>query len=108
MQQDPAYEILSASAIYIGEVDVDDFESEEFTIIPKTNNPQLKFLLEYKDINNNEFTESRVINMNVYSEEEAKKLGLINQNISWFFVALIVLVLVLFFIYRRRKKKHAA
>ncbi len=104
LQEDPGYEILSASSIYIGEVDVDDFESEEFTIIPKTKNPQLKFNLEYRDINNNEFTENKAVSLNVYTEEEARQLGLTNSNINWIFLALIVLVLVLFFVHRRRKK----
>ncbi|MBS3171396.1 hypothetical protein J4449_02160 [Candidatus Woesearchaeota archaeon] len=107
LQQDPNYEILSANSIYIGEVDVDDFESEEFTIIPKTKNPELKFLLEYRDINNNAFTENKVVNLNVYTEDEAKGLGLVNQNINWIFIVLIALVLVLFFVYRRRKKHDA-
>ncbi len=104
LQDSPAYEILSTKSIYLGEVDVDDFESEEFVIIPKEKNPQLLFSLEYKDVNNNEFKENKIINLNIYTEEEATKLGLVNKNFNWLFVSLFFLVLILIYIYRRKKK----
>lgn len=107
LQEDPSYEIISAGSIYIGEVDVDDFESEEFTIIPKVINPQLKFNLEYRDINNNEFKEDKIINLKVYTDEKARQLGLEKQNLNWIFGLLIVLIFILIYIYRKRKK-HVA
>jgi len=104
LQESPSYEIISANSIYIGEIDVNDFETEEFTIIPKTKNPQLFFDLEYKDFNNNEFKEKKAVNLNVYTTQEAKELGLVSQGYNWVFIILIIIVLVLFFIYRRKKQ----
>ncbi len=108
LQESPSYEILSPNSIYIGGVDVDDFESEEFTIIPKVNNPQLQFILEYRDINNNEFREDKNIQLKVYSDVEAKRLGLEEAGFNWFFALLILLVIVLFYFYRRTRRKHAS
>ena len=59
LQENPNYEIISTNSLYIGEVDVDDFESEEFTIIPISVDPYLNFNLEYRDINNQEFKENK-------------------------------------------------
>ena len=104
LEENPAYEILSANSIYIGEVDVDDFESEEFALILNSNNPQLFLTLEYRDFNNNEFKETKRINLNIYTEKEAMQLGLIKDNFNWIFVALILVNIILIYFYRRKKK----
>ena len=83
-------------------------ESEEFTIIPKVNNPQLQFILEYRDVNNNEFREEKTIQLKVYSDVEAKKLGLEKENFNWVFVILIAIVFLLIYFYRRKKRKHVS
>lgn len=108
LQNSPAYEILSTSSVYIGEIDIDDFETEEFTIIPKVNNPQLVFDLTYRDVNNNEFKETKLLGLNVYTEEQAQQLGLVSQSFNWFFVVLLFVVLILVYFYRRAKKRNAA
>jgi hypothetical protein len=104
LEENPAYEILSANSIYIGEVDIDDFESEEFAIIPNSNNPQLFFTLEYRDFNNKEFKETKRINLNIYTEEEARQLGLVKDNFNWIFAALILVNIILIYLYIRKKK----
>ena len=100
----PVYEILSANTVYIGEVDVDDFETEEFTIIPKIKNPQLNFEINYRDANNNEFTENKYVILNVYTEEEAKQLGLVKNN-PLLIILIPIILIILFVIYRRIKRK---
>ena len=109
LQGSPAYEILSPSIVYVGSVDVDDFESEEFNIIPKIKDPQLAFNINYKDANNNEFNENRYITLNVYTEEEAKNLGLVKTNTLSYIIIPIVIILIALFIYRRiRKRKNVS
>ncbi len=107
LEESPSYQVLSPSSIYIGEVDTDDFETEEFTIIPRVKNPQLNFNIEYRDVNNNWFKEKKIVNINVYTDEEAKSLGFENQNPGWLiFAVLVVLVAILIYAYRRMKRKH--
>src|SRR3989344_4116682 len=101
-----SYEILSPKSLYIGEVDIDDFETEEFLIISKIKNPQLVINLEYTDSNNNEFKETKSLDLNVYSLEEAKQLGLIKTNFTGIWIILVILIVVGIVLYRifRRKK----
>ncbi len=109
LQGSPAYEILSPDTVYIGSVDVDDFESEEFNIIPKIKGPQLAFNINYRDANNNEFNENRYITLNVYTEEEAKNLGLVKTNTLSYIIIPIAVILIALFIYRRiRKRKNVS
>ena len=98
---------MSPSSLYIGEVDVDDFETEEFVIIPKVKNPQLVLSLEYRDSNNNEFKENRYVDLSIYTLEEAKQLGLIQTSSAGIWVILAILVIVGIIVYRKiRKKKN--
>ncbi|MEK6932939.1 MAG: hypothetical protein AABW56_04065 [Nanoarchaeota archaeon] len=109
LQQSPAYEIMSPSSLYVGEVDVDDFETEEFVIIPKVKNPQLVLNLEYRDSNNNEFKENRYVDLSVYTLEEAKQLGLIQTSFTGVWVILAILIIVGIIVYRKvRKKKNVS
>ena len=109
LQQSPYYEILSPSSLYIGEVDIDDFETEDFTIMPKAKNPRLALNLEYSDSNNNEFTETRYVDLNVYTIEEAKQLGLVKSSFPGIWLTIVIALVIAFILYRifRRKKKHA-
>src|SRR3989344_764212 len=104
LQSSEAYEILSPNELYIGEVDVDDFETAEFNIIPKVKNPQLALNLEYSDMNNNMFKETKFIFLKVYTLEEAKQLGLVKQNNLFSIIVIIVVLLFIYIIYRRIKK----
>ena len=106
LQDSMYYEILSPKTLYIGEVDVDDFETEEFVIISKVKNPGLVINLEYTDSNNNEFNETRYVDLSVYTLDEAKQLGLIKAKFTeiWvFFVIFIIILIILYGIFRRKK-----
>ena len=99
------YELLSADTIYIGQVDVDDFETAEFDMIAKSENPEMIFNLNYKDANNKEFSQNKIVNLNIYSLEEAKQLGLVTSNYTGLIIGLVVIVLIAFFAYRRYKRR---
>ena len=103
--QNPDYEILSPNEIYISKIDVEDFETAEFIIIPKTKNPRLIFNIAYNDINNNEYAENKELALNVYTLEEAKKLGLVKKNSTLNIAVTVVVLLLIYFIYRRIKKR---
>lgn len=109
LTESPLYEIMSPSTLYIGEVGLGDFETEEFTLIAKAEDPILTVELEYRDAANNLFRESKLIKIPVYSAEEAKQLGLVKSN-SLILPILVVVVLILaaIILYRRRKKRKNA
>ena len=108
LQNSPYYEILSPKSLYIGEVDIDDFETEEFIIIAKYKNPRLVLSLEYTDSNNNEFKETRNIDLNVYTLEESKQLGLVKSSSSGIWIILVILLIVGIIVYKIIKRKKNA
>src|SRR3989338_7216093 len=58
LQDSLLYQINSPSTVFIGEVDVGDFETEEFIIIAQSEDPILAVDLEYRDAANNFFRRS--------------------------------------------------
>jgi len=102
------YEILSPNTLYISKIDVEDFETAEFTIISNVKNTKLNFNLGYKDNNNKEYAENKELRLNVYSLEDAEKLGLIKKNYFMQVGIIILIIIILIFIYRKlRRKKNA-
>lgn len=108
LQESPLYEITTPNVLYIGEVDIGDFETEEFGIIARAEDPILKVRLEYRDAANTLFTESKLIKVPVYTQEEAKQLGLVQSNSMVVPIVVVVLLVGAFLLYRRRKKKKNA
>ena len=101
------YEILSPDSVYIGEIDSGDFETEEFTIIAKRSDPELKIELEYRDTNNEEYIQKEELEVKAYSTEEARELGLLKQGntLTWILLLLVLLLVTALWI-RRKRKKH--
>jgi hypothetical protein len=99
------YETLSTNTVYINNIDIEDFETAEFTIIPKVKNPKLLLNLGYKDKNNNEYAENKQLSLNIYTLEEAKKLGLVKSNIYMTILIPVIILLLIFFIYRKFRKR---
>ena len=104
--ESPFYEILSPQTLYIGEVDIGDFETEEYTIIAKQPDPSLILAMEYRDSKNNNYAVPKLVKLSVYNAQEAELLGL-NENKSTFsfVIAGIIIIILLAFFYRRRRRK---
>ncbi|MCH8003253.1 MAG: hypothetical protein IH934_01370 [Nanoarchaeota archaeon] len=101
------YRILSNEDKYLGNIESDDFETAEFKLfVDKTRSKQitLPLVLEYKDANNNDFSDKIELKLNLYTASEAKKLGLKQGN--RFMGALIIIVIVVagLWYYRKRRK----
>ena len=105
--ESPFYKIASPDIVYIGSVDVDDFQTEEFTIVPSVEDPILALQLDYRDSHNQEFSRTWLMRLNVYSEEEAKELGLVKpQNIFSLVGMAVIAGIAGYLIYRRIKKRR--
>ncbi len=88
------YNILSQKHIYVGDLDSDDFDTINFDIYVKDiGNLAIPIILTYRDAINKEYTESKIVQMKVYSEKEAIDLGLIKKSNT-----IIYLVIVIFLI----------
>tara|TARA_Y100000310_G_scaffold341231_1_gene439725 strand:+ start:760 stop:1923 length:1164 start_codon:yes stop_codon:yes gene_type:complete len=98
------YDILSSRDVYIGDVESDDFEVVNFRVFFYETEISFPVYIEYRDEENVLFSENVDLKPLVFTEEEAKAFGIIEDGNNVWIVVLVVLV-VLFFWYRRRKKK---
>lgn len=109
LRESPGYEIIFSRTLFIGEVEVGDFETAEFTIIPTIADPVLALEVEYQDTNNQRFTATRLIQLPVYTAEEAQRLGLVNSSKSmrYWIIGIIILVIIVIIYKKKRKHKNA-
>ena len=106
LRESPAYEIVSAKSVYIGDVGIADFETEEFRLISKMKNPILVIDLQYRDQTNKEYSATALVPLNVYTQAEAEQLGLLKStNPLWIIIVLIIVALLAFYLLKRRHKK---
>lgn len=102
------YEILSTfNEIYVGTLDSDDFETAEFNIYIK-NKGELTFplILEYRDANNNKYTQDENVTLRIYSSLEVRKYNL-GENGNSKIILILVVIVIAYFGYKRWKKKKA-
>ncbi len=108
--QSEDYELISASDyVYIGDVDSDDTETEEFEIYV---NPGVKedlilpVQLEYQDTNEKAYKEEYMLKLRLFGPEDAKKLGLAKGS-NFVAIGIVVLALIIagYFYWKRKKKR---
>ncbi|MCK4589748.1 MAG: COG1361 S-layer family protein [Nanoarchaeota archaeon] len=110
LMENDNYEIISPNEIYLGDVDSDDIESQDFEvyIIDGKGTINLPVKLEYRDANNKKIQETYQVPLKLYSSWQAKKFGLKKSNTITVIVILIILGIVGYFLYRKywhKKKK---
>ncbi len=104
------YVIIEGAKQYIGNLDSDDYETAKFVLYLKENTTMLKLPVElsYKDALSNDYRDSYIVNVPVFTKEEAFKYGLIKKsNTSVVFVVVILLVIALLAYRGYRKRKLA-
>ena len=103
------YHLLSSSGyVYMGDVDSDDTESEEFEIFigdVKDGVVDIPVKLVYQDSNENKFEEVRDLGFNVYSSGELSKYGLVQRSYTKYILILAVVAIIVWWIWKRRKKR---
>jgi len=105
------YSILSPKNVYVGEIDSDDFDSVDFKVFFKENSPSrvnLPVKVIYKDVVNNEYSESFVLPLNVYTKEQAVQLGLIKKSRTGIYTIVIIVLILIWIVYRKIKKRRRA
>jgi len=98
---------VSEKEQYIGDIDSDDFDSVEYKVhinADASGTLSVPIILKFKDATNKEFTETKNVNLKIYSLKEARELGLVKK--PTYTVYIIIGVLAVFYIgYRIRKKR---
>ncbi len=103
-----AYSIISQNKVYVGDIDSNDFQTEDFQIFFNQNslkNVNLPLIIKYKDITNKEYSKNYDISLKVYTKQQAQNLGLVPKDNTIYIVLIIVVLIVVFFIYRMIRKR---
>lgn len=102
------YKLLSTSNyVYIGDVDADDVESEDFDIYVDKGLQQVQIPLRLTyEVDDHEYVGEHTLNLQLLTTSEAKKLGLVKSSTgSWIAIAITVMI-VGYIVYRKRFKKR--
>ena len=107
------YDVISVPRKYLGELETDDFERETYQIYvnPELGNSKevpIKLKIEYSDSNYKNYNSDEEVTFNVFTESDAKRIGLMEKSSSSLYI--ILLLILAFFGYRklrRRKRRNA-
>ncbi len=104
------YDTLSQSEVYIGSLNSDDTDNAKFDISLNYPLPgrdvEFSVFLDYYDALNNHKQEFQKASIKVYTEDEAKQLGLVSQSYTGLYIGIVVLVIILFIVYRKMRKRR--
>jgi hypothetical protein len=100
------YTLLSEDNYYIGTIDSDDSQNENFEVIFTNQNPTITARVEYKNFDNELVTETVNLPLTVYSQEQALKLGIIQANNSGIYILISAVVIIGWIIIRKVRKKR--
>ena len=101
--------ISTQNEIYVGSIDSDDYQSFDLNVYVNPTNKDkvsIPLTLTYKDPNNKEYTQDATLDLNLYTPEKAKELGLIKPQQSPIIWIVIGVVIVGFIFLRLVKKNH--
>ncbi len=103
------YHLLSSSGyVYIGDIDSDDTESEDFEIFVKDTKDgkiTIPVQLKYQDSNENNFEKQYDLEFNVYSSGELSKYGLIQRSYWGYIVVLVIIGIAAWYFWKKRRRR---
>ncbi|HJX50543.1 MAG TPA: hypothetical protein VJ438_03720 [Candidatus Nanoarchaeia archaeon] len=103
------YQLVSSSNyIYMGDIDSDDTESEDFEIFVgdiKDGKVNIPIKLEYQDTNENNFEKQIDLSFNVYTSDELSKYGLKQTNYTLYVIIAIIILIIAYIFWKRRKNR---
>lgn len=99
------FTLLSESEVYVGEVASDDFQTAVFKVIFRQENPNFVGLVEYKDFDNVQRTQTIEMPVTVYSREKALQMGIIKQSYAIYYVIAAIILVILWFVWRAISKR---
>ena len=103
------YTLLSSSNyVYLGDVDSDDTESEDFEIFVqdvKDGEVTIPILLQYEDEEEAEYEQEFELSFSVYDSGELSKYGLKKKSYTLMVIVIIILLILGYFYWKKRKKR---
>lgn len=105
--QNENVKVIGADESYIGKLDSDDFSTAEFKLFLKgEGSVRIPVQVSYKDTNNNDYRENREVELKLYSDNEAKELGVKSGNgYMWMVIAAMIIIVGYYYLRKRSSKK---
>lgn len=100
------YDLLSPETTYIGNIGSDDSDSASFDVFFNSLSPSLYAKITYKDLDNQDQSETITLPIKVYTEEKALEIGLIKKNNTLLYLGILIVLLIIWIIYRKIKKRN--
>lgn len=102
---------LSDKEQYIGDVDSDDFDTAEYSVVINPNAPNtinLPIQIKFKDATNKEFTQTKTLTLKTYDLKQAQEMGLIKKPnyLIYFILTILVLAYILYRVLKKRKNRR--
>lgn len=103
--QNETIKVIGADEVYVGKLDSDDFSTAEFKLFVRgKNSASIPVQVTYKDANNNNYKETREVELQLYSSSDAKNFGLKkNNNLLWV-LGILIAIGAAYSYYRKRRK----
>jgi len=98
------YELMSKEKVFVGSIDSDDTDIASFDVIYQSKAPVFRGKITYKNFDNEEQIQNINLPFRVYSEDEAKNLGLISQSNLGIYILLIIILVAGWIFWRRWRK----
>ena len=103
------YDLISKEKVFVGTVNAEDSDTISWDVLFTSQNPTLNAVISYNDFDNKAQTKTVNIPVQIYTRDEALKLGLIKKNNTGIYVGIVIALILIWFIYRgirkSRKKK---
>ena len=96
---------IGADEVYVGKLDSDDFSTAEFKLSVKGKGAaNIPVEVAYKDANNNDYRETKEVELKLYSSSEARSLGVEKGSSFGWVVIVIAAAGAIYYYFRKRKK----
>jgi len=103
------YDLISKEKVFVGTVSAEDSDTISWDVLFKTKNPILNAVISYNDFDNKAQTKTVSLPIQIYTREEALKLGLIKKSNTGIYAGVVIALILIWFVYRKirkaRKKK---
>ena len=101
--EDDQFKVIGSNTGYVGDVKSDDYDTADFTIIPRQGCRNVTLKVDYADDYGNQYSMTTDVPIKVYSSEEMKAIAPKGGGYLW--IAIGVLILLLAFVFRKRIKR---
>jgi len=98
------YDLISKEKIFVGTINAEDSDTASWDILFTDQNAELNAKITYNDFDNNKQTKMINLPIQVYTQQEALDLGLIQKSHTTLYFVIVILLVIIWFIYRRIRK----